>query len=166
MVATSRRSFLSSVAAAGAMAPFADRLTTKQRASAPKQILVLGGTVFLGPPFVRAAPAAGHTVTAAAAGTGVRRVGREDGRSRGGLAEGAGRDRVGPRTANRAEGRRETGRAGSPGPARAARGSCRRGSWVVRDAAWTSRSPIRTSTEPEGVVSDARGTQGRATGRR
>lgn len=62
MVATSRRSFLSSVAAAGAMAPFADHLLPRPR-SAPKQILVLGGTVFLGPPFVRAALAAGHTVT-------------------------------------------------------------------------------------------------------
>jgi 2'-hydroxyisoflavone reductase len=63
-VSTSRRSFLTAAAAAGAMAPLARALpATPRRAAAPKKILVLGGTVFLGPPFVQAARAAGHTVT-------------------------------------------------------------------------------------------------------
>ncbi|HEX5052930.1 MAG TPA: NAD-dependent epimerase/dehydratase family protein [Planctomycetota bacterium] len=61
----SRRSFLSSVAAAGVAAPLArDRLTgIDLPAAKPLKILVLGGTAFLGPPFVRAALANGHTVT-------------------------------------------------------------------------------------------------------
>lgn len=64
MAATSRRSFLTTVAAAGAIAPFARGATqpTGGRPE-PKKILVLGGTAFLGPPFVRAAQANGHTVT-------------------------------------------------------------------------------------------------------
>jgi 2'-hydroxyisoflavone reductase len=73
-VTTSRRSFLAATAAtaattaaaaAGAAAPFAHGLPAVPRpsAGAPKKILVLGGTVFLGPHFVRAAQANGHTVT-------------------------------------------------------------------------------------------------------
>jgi 2'-hydroxyisoflavone reductase len=64
-VTTSRRSFLTAVAAAGAAAPFARALpaSTPPAAPAPKRILVLGGTAFLGPHFVRAAQANGHTVT-------------------------------------------------------------------------------------------------------
>ncbi len=61
-VTTSRRSFLTAVAAAGAAAPFAGALPPAVR-PAPKRILVLGGTAFLGPPFVRAALANGHAVT-------------------------------------------------------------------------------------------------------
>ncbi len=64
MASTSRRTFLSSIAAAGVAAPLAAaRLSTPTRRGAPKKILVLGGTAFLGPPFVRAAQANGHTVT-------------------------------------------------------------------------------------------------------
>jgi 2'-hydroxyisoflavone reductase len=65
MALSSRRSFLGSLAAAGAAAPW---LTAASERSprAPwrgKKILVLGGTAFLGPHFVRLAQAAGHTVT-------------------------------------------------------------------------------------------------------
>ena len=64
MPATSRRSFLTSVAAAGAVAPLA-LAANDLRATQPaqKKILVLGGTAFLGPHFVRAAQANGHTIT-------------------------------------------------------------------------------------------------------
>jgi 2'-hydroxyisoflavone reductase len=67
MAASTRRSFLSSLAAAGAVAPFAARTlragTAATARPAPQNILVLGGTAFLGPPFVRAALANGHKVT-------------------------------------------------------------------------------------------------------
>ncbi|MBL8729885.1 MAG: NAD-dependent epimerase/dehydratase family protein [Planctomycetes bacterium] len=64
MPSPTRRSFLAAVAAAGAAAPLAARAGRRTRASAPPQkILVLGGTGFLGPHFVRAALANGHTVT-------------------------------------------------------------------------------------------------------
>lgn len=64
MVDASRRTFLASLAAAGAAAPFANAAVAGRRwPGAPKRILVLGGTAFLGPPFVRAALANGHTVT-------------------------------------------------------------------------------------------------------
>lgn len=66
MTAPTRRSFLSSMAAAGALAPVAGAMThrpTPARAVPPQKILVLGGTAFLGPHFVRAAKANGHTVT-------------------------------------------------------------------------------------------------------
>lgn len=63
MVTSTRRTFLSSLAAAGAVAPFAAAAAPAMRRPAPLRILVLGGTVFLGPPFVRAARANGHTVT-------------------------------------------------------------------------------------------------------
>ena len=54
------------MAAAGALAPVAGAMTnrpTPARAVPPQKILVLGGTAFLGPHFVRAAKANGHTVT-------------------------------------------------------------------------------------------------------
>ena len=65
MALSSRRSFLGSLAAAGAAAPW---LTAASELPPPapsrgKKILVLGGTSFLGPHFVRLALAAGHTVT-------------------------------------------------------------------------------------------------------
>lgn len=65
MANPTRRSFLSSLAAAGALAPFASAAPASPRATrrAPLRILVLGGTVFLGPPFVRLAREHGHTVT-------------------------------------------------------------------------------------------------------
>ncbi len=62
MSGPTRRSFLSSMAAAGALAPLARGAATLRPARA-KKILVLGGTGFLGPHFVRAALANGHTVT-------------------------------------------------------------------------------------------------------
>ncbi|MFY9343927.1 MAG: NAD-dependent epimerase/dehydratase family protein [Planctomycetota bacterium] len=61
MPVSTRRSFLASAAAAGVVAPFGRTLT--HRHAAPLKILVLGGTAFLGPPFVRGAVANGHTVT-------------------------------------------------------------------------------------------------------
>lgn len=64
MMVTSRRSFLSSVATAGAAATLARAADLPVECRpVPKQILVLGGTNFLGPHFVRAALANGHTVT-------------------------------------------------------------------------------------------------------
>lgn len=60
---STRRTFLSSMAAAGALAPFASAAAGRPRLASPQQILVLGGTAFLGPHFVRAAVANGHTVT-------------------------------------------------------------------------------------------------------
>ncbi len=64
MPVSSRRSFLTSVAAAGLSAPLVAAIGRDDAPrSAPKKILVLGGTAFLGPHFVRAAQANGHTVT-------------------------------------------------------------------------------------------------------
>ena len=63
MTASTRRTFLGSVAAATAIAPFANAAARAVRPPAAKQILVLGGTAFLGPHFVRAAIANGHKVT-------------------------------------------------------------------------------------------------------
>lgn len=64
MPASTRRSFLTSVASAGLAAPLAARNAGRGRPRVPPQkILVLGGTGFLGPHFVRAALANGHTVT-------------------------------------------------------------------------------------------------------
>lgn len=70
-MSSTRRSFLSSLAVAGAAAPLAGSLraapapdrTPPAPRPAPLRILVLGGTAFLGPPFVRAALANGHEVT-------------------------------------------------------------------------------------------------------
>ena len=65
MALSSRRSFLGSLAAAGAAAPWLTA-ASELPPRAPlhgKKILVLGGTAFLGPHFVRLAQAAGHTVT-------------------------------------------------------------------------------------------------------
>lgn len=67
MSASSRRSFLAAMAAAGVASPLvgaapSGRTRTPAR-PANRKILVLGGTAFLGPPFVRAALANGHTVT-------------------------------------------------------------------------------------------------------
>lgn len=62
MTGSTRRTFLSSMAAAGALAPFANAAHGAVRAK-PRKILVLGGTGFLGPHFVRAALAKGHTIT-------------------------------------------------------------------------------------------------------
>ncbi|MCB9878914.1 MAG: NAD-dependent epimerase/dehydratase family protein [Planctomycetes bacterium] len=59
-----RRSFLTSSLAAGAALPLVSRLpAAASHRPSPKKILVLGGTGFLGPHFVRAALANGHTVT-------------------------------------------------------------------------------------------------------
>ena len=64
MPTPTRRTFLASLAAAGAAVPVVARASHATRAPVPPQkILVLGGTRFLGPPFVRAALANGHTVT-------------------------------------------------------------------------------------------------------
>ena len=66
MTAPTRRSFLSSLAAAGAGLPLAQAAAAaapRRLAAKPLKILVLGGTSFLGPPFVRGALANGHTVT-------------------------------------------------------------------------------------------------------
>lgn len=66
MALSSRRSFLGSLAAAGAAAPWLSAAASELPPRTPtraKKILVLGGTAFLGPHFVRLAQAAGHTVT-------------------------------------------------------------------------------------------------------
>jgi 2'-hydroxyisoflavone reductase len=65
MTRPTRRSFLSSLAVAGAAGPLAARslVAPASPRCEPQRILVLGGTAFLGPPFVRAALAKGHTVT-------------------------------------------------------------------------------------------------------
>lgn len=65
MALSSRRSFLGSLAAAGAAAPWLTAASERppRSPSRGKKILVLGGTAFLGPHFVRLAQAAGHTVT-------------------------------------------------------------------------------------------------------
>lgn len=60
---STRRSFLTSVAAAGAAVPLAATARASRTLPPPQRVLVLGGTQFLGPPFVRAAVANGHTVT-------------------------------------------------------------------------------------------------------
>ena len=63
---STRRSFLGSLAAAAAAAPLAASPRTAPRQAArpgPQQLLILGGTSFLGPHFIRAALARGHTVT-------------------------------------------------------------------------------------------------------
>ena len=60
---TTRRAFLSSVAAAGTALPLAARAPAAPRSRKPMKLLVLGGTAFLGPHFVRAALANGHEVT-------------------------------------------------------------------------------------------------------
>src|SRR5688572_26914737 len=62
MATSTRRTFLSSMAAAGAAAPLVARMPGWAGAP-PQKILVLGGTGFLGPHFVRAAVANGHKVT-------------------------------------------------------------------------------------------------------
>ncbi|MCR9245169.1 MAG: NAD-dependent epimerase/dehydratase family protein [bacterium] len=65
MTAPTRRTFLASAAAAGAampLLPAAERALTPRFAK-PQKILVLGGTRFLGPHFVRAALAKGHSIT-------------------------------------------------------------------------------------------------------
>jgi 2'-hydroxyisoflavone reductase len=66
MPLSSRRSFLGSLAAAGAAAPWLSAAASelpKHEPTRAKKILVLGGTAFLGPHFVRLTQAAGHTVT-------------------------------------------------------------------------------------------------------
>lgn len=60
---STRRGFLASMAAAGAAIPLAAQLPATSRTRRPMKILVLGGTAFLGPHFVRAALANGHEVT-------------------------------------------------------------------------------------------------------
>jgi 2'-hydroxyisoflavone reductase len=60
---STRRTFLSSLAVAGAAAPLARFPVRPESAPPPRKILVLGGTGFLGPHFVRAAVANGHAVT-------------------------------------------------------------------------------------------------------
>jgi 2'-hydroxyisoflavone reductase len=62
MLASTRRSFLQSLAIAGAAAPLVAS-SWPRFFPPPQKILVLGGTGFLGPHFVRAALANGHTVT-------------------------------------------------------------------------------------------------------
>ena len=52
---TTRRAFLSSVAAAGAALPLAGAAAGAPPRRKPMKLLVLGGTAFLGPHFVRAA---------------------------------------------------------------------------------------------------------------
>jgi 2'-hydroxyisoflavone reductase len=69
MADPTRRSFLASLAQASAVLPVgalaAQSLPVRARSGgvAPQKILVLGGTGFLGPHFVRSALAKGHTVT-------------------------------------------------------------------------------------------------------
>lgn len=64
MAHTSRRTFLQGLAAAGAAAPFAGTFAAPPVPRRERlRILVLGGTAFLGPHFVRAALANSHTVT-------------------------------------------------------------------------------------------------------
>lgn len=65
MTTPTRRTFLSSLAAAGALAPLAAsaRAIAPTASAAPLDLLILGGTAFLGPHFIRAALAKGHKVT-------------------------------------------------------------------------------------------------------
>ena len=58
-----RRSFVSSLAAGCAMAGVAPAAALQLRPPRALKILVLGGTAFLGPAFVRGAVAKGHTLT-------------------------------------------------------------------------------------------------------
>ena len=58
-----RRDFIKRSLAATAVSSFSPLLSTWALARLPKRILVLGGTRFLGPAFVEAAIAEGHTVT-------------------------------------------------------------------------------------------------------
>ena len=58
-----RRSFVSSLAAGCAMAGVGPAAAFHLGSPRALKILVLGGTAFLGPPFVRGAVAKGHTVT-------------------------------------------------------------------------------------------------------
>ncbi len=60
---STRRSFLATSAGALAALPLAAAGHTQKRRFAPKKILVLGGTGFIGPHFVRTARQGGHTVT-------------------------------------------------------------------------------------------------------
>ena len=62
---TTRRTFLTAAAAVSASASLAlgARAAAPPRAAKPLKLLVLGGTAFLGPHFVRAAMANGHEVT-------------------------------------------------------------------------------------------------------
>ena len=60
MIDPTRRSFLAAAAAAPFVAPLASASAPSPR---KQKILVLGGTAFLGPHFVRAAQANGHEVT-------------------------------------------------------------------------------------------------------
>lgn len=62
---TTRRTFLTAAAAVSASASLAlgVRAAAPPRAAKPRKLLVLGGTAFLGPHFVRAAMANGHEVT-------------------------------------------------------------------------------------------------------
>ncbi|MCK5943645.1 MAG: NAD-dependent epimerase/dehydratase family protein, partial [Planctomycetes bacterium] len=62
-MATTRRTFLSTVAAAGAAMPLVARSGPFAVSPKPLKVLVLGGTTFLGPHFVKAALANGHEVT-------------------------------------------------------------------------------------------------------
>jgi 2'-hydroxyisoflavone reductase len=62
-VRPSRRAFLGAAAAAAAAPLIAGRPARAATFPAGKQILVLGGTSFLGPAFVEAALAKGHTLT-------------------------------------------------------------------------------------------------------
>lgn len=64
MTQSTRRSFLAAAAAAPLAAPFAAPNSPRATATARgKKLLVLGGTAFLGPHFVRAAQQNGHEVT-------------------------------------------------------------------------------------------------------
>lgn len=64
MTQPTRRSFLAAAAAAPLAAPFAAPNSPRATATARgKKLLVLGGTAFLGPHFVRAAQQNGHEVT-------------------------------------------------------------------------------------------------------
>jgi 2'-hydroxyisoflavone reductase len=58
-----RRRFLQASLLAAAAPAALPRLVRPLLASAPKKVLVLGGTSFLGPAVVEAAVVAGHTVT-------------------------------------------------------------------------------------------------------
>jgi 2'-hydroxyisoflavone reductase len=63
MTSSTRRSFLSSLAAGAAVLPLHRLQRVRTVRPGPQKILILGGTGFLGPHFVRAALQKGHTVT-------------------------------------------------------------------------------------------------------
>ncbi len=66
MAQPTRRSFLARASAAGLALPFCDTLAaagTAASGAGPQRILMLGGTGFLGPHFVGAALARGHSIT-------------------------------------------------------------------------------------------------------